>query len=75
MLTSPAVVEKFNKELAELKEDVRGLKRYIFLPLKDSEGEYKDSFVKKMLSRAIGRGPFYNFKNKESFLKHVRSGK
>lgn len=75
MLTSPIVVKKFNKELAELKENMRELKQYIFLPLKDSEGEYKDSFIKKILSRSIGRGPFYNFKNKESFLKHVRSGK
>ena len=75
MLTSPTIVKKFNKELAELKEDVRGLKQYIFLPLKDSEGEYKDSFVKKMLLRSISRGPFYNFRSKESFLKHVRSGK
>jgi len=75
MLTSPTVVKKINKELAELKEGIRGLKRYIFLPLKDSEGEYKDSFVKKMLSRSSGRSPFYHFKDKDSFLKHVRSGK
>ncbi|MEK7500534.1 MAG: hypothetical protein AAB642_00195 [Patescibacteria group bacterium] len=75
MLTSPTIVKKLSNELAELKEDVHGLKQYIFLPLKDSEGKYKDSFVKKMLSRSIGRGPFYNFNSKESFLKHVRSGK
>lgn len=74
-MPTQTVIKKFNKELEKIKEDMHEIKEYLFSPLKDSEGEYTDSFVKRILSRSIGRGPFSSFKNKESFLKHVRSGK
>ena len=74
-MSTSIVIEKFNKEFEELKENVIEIKKYLFSPLKDSEGEYLNSFVRKILERANGRGPFHRFKNKESFLKHVRSGK
>jgi len=54
---------------------VRAIKSFLFTPLKDPEGEYRESFIKKMLSRTQSRGPFYKFTDKESFLKHVRSRK
>ena len=66
---------KLNKEVKSLKEEVREIKRFIFAPLKDPEGEYRKSFIKKMLARSQSQGPFYRFTDKESFLKHVRSRK
>lgn len=74
-MSAQLMIRKFNKELEELKENVTEIKKYLFSPLEDSEGEYQSSFVKKMLKRAAGRDPFYRFKDKRSFLKHVRSGK
>ncbi|MDP3764176.1 MAG: hypothetical protein Q8Q95_00980 [bacterium] len=74
-MPTQTLVKKFNKELGKIKEEMHEIKEFLFLSLKDSEGEYTDSFVKKMLTRSGNRGPFRNFKNKESFLKHVRSDK
>ncbi len=74
-MPTQTLAKKLNKELGKIKEEMHEIKEYLFSPLKDSEGEYTDSFVKKILTRAGSRGPFRNFKDKESFLKHVRSGK
>lgn len=68
-------IKKFNEELEAVRENVDEIKHYLFSPLKDSEGGYRNSFVKKMLVRASGQGPFYRFTGKDSFLKHVRNGK
>lgn len=70
-----ATIEKLNKEMAELRGDIHQMKEFLFTPLKDSEGEYKEFFVKKMLSRSLNNGPFHRFTDRESFLKHVRSKK
>ncbi|MBI2100839.1 MAG: hypothetical protein HYT47_02365 [Candidatus Vogelbacteria bacterium] len=72
IMTTGTLVRKLNKEVSELKSDVREMKRFIFAPLKDPEGKYKKSFIKKVLARTQGAGPFYRFSNKESFLTHVR---
>lgn len=74
-MSAQVLVRKLNQELTELKADVREMKRFIFAPLKDSEGEYRESFVKKMLARAQKQGPFYKFTSRENFLKHVRAAK
>lgn len=74
-MSTQIVIRKFNKELEEIKENVNEIKHYLFSPLKDPEGKYRHSFVKKMLARAGGQGPFYRFTGKDSFLKHVHSGK
>lgn len=70
-----ATIEKLSEEMAELRGDIHQMKEFLFAPLKDSEGEYKESFVKKMLMRSLSNGPFYRFSGKESFLSHVRSKK
>lgn len=72
---SLVTIEKLNKDVAELKGDMHQMKEFLFTPLKDLEGEYKESFVKKMLMRSLSNGPFYRFSGKESFLSHVRTQK
>ncbi|MEK7565020.1 MAG: hypothetical protein AAB394_03625 [Patescibacteria group bacterium] len=74
-MSTQALAQKLNKELGKIKEEMNGIKEYLFSPLKDLEGEYVNSFVKKILTRASQRGSFRRFNNKESFLKHVRFGK
>lgn len=73
-MSTQLLFKKINKEVVELRDDVKEIKKFLFAPLKDPEGEYRMSFIRKMLSRAQNRGPFYRFTGKESFLKHV-SGK
>ena len=74
-MTTQTLIKKLNREVGILREDVREIKKMVLTPLEDSEGEYRKSFVKKMLARAQSQGPFYRFTDKESFLKHVRSKK
>lgn len=74
-MPTPTVIRKFNKELETIRGNVNEIKHYLFSPLKDSEGGYRNSFVKKMLVRAGGQGPFYRFTGRDSFLKHVRNEK
>lgn len=61
--------------MVELKGDLRQIQSFLFAPLKDTEGEYKKSFVKKMLSRSLNENSVRRFTNKEQFLKHVRRSK
>lgn len=74
-MSTQVVIKKLNREVRGLKNDVQEMKKFLFAPLKDSEGDYKDSFVKKMLVRTQSSGPFYKFINKESFLRHARPKK
>ncbi len=74
-MTTQLLVEKLNKEVKTLKKDLNEMKKIIFPPLRDEEGEYKESFVKKILSRAGTEGLFYRFTDKESFLRHANSKK
>lgn len=74
-MSTQILIKKLNKEVGELKGDVREIKRFLFAPLKDTEGEYKNSFVKKVISRLQSGGPFYKFAGQKSFLQHVRAKK
>lgn len=74
-MTTATLVKKLNKEVEFLKKEMREMKQMMVVPAGDPEGEYKESFIKKMLVREQSNGPFYRFTDKASFLKHVRSGK
>ena len=74
-MSTQVLIQKLNKELAVLKEDFKEVKKFLFAPLKDDEGEYRDSYVKKILSRSQRQGRFYRFVNAKDFLKHVRKRK
>ncbi|MBI2097627.1 MAG: hypothetical protein HYT46_01690 [Candidatus Vogelbacteria bacterium] len=71
-MTTVTLVRKLDKEVGELKSDVRELKHFLFAPRKDPEGKYKKAFIKKVRARTQAAGPFYRFSNKEEFLAHVR---
>lgn len=72
-MSSQILIRKLHKEVGELRDDVRTMKRFLTSPLKDGEGEYRESFIRKMLARSQSRGPFRRFTTREAFLKHVRS--
>lgn len=74
-MSTQVLVRKLNKEVSELKDDLRGLKEFLFAPLKDSEGEYTHSFVRKMLLRSQRDRALYTFRDQKSFLAHVQSKK
>ncbi|MEK7089995.1 MAG: hypothetical protein AAB930_00205 [Patescibacteria group bacterium] len=74
-MTTQVLVEKLDKEVGELRMDINEMKRFLFQPLKDPEGEYRESFIRKMFKRSLSSRPFTRFADKESFLRHVRSKK
>ena len=74
-MTAQTLIKKLNQEVAGLKGEIREMKKFLFAPLKDSEGEYRESFVKKIRSRSQSQGALHRFTDKESFLMHVRTKK
>lgn len=63
-------LNKINKEMASLKRQTNILKNLVILSLKDSGGEYKESFVKKILKKSK-KNPEFRFENKKEFLKQI----
>ena len=58
--------------LKELKREVELLRSFVIGQTgKDPEGRYKPEFVKRVL-KAAQEKPTYEFKDAESFLKHIR---
>lgn len=43
-------VKRLNKEIADLKQEIRRLKLYGYMPIKDVENMYKDNFIKLILN-------------------------
>lgn len=74
-MTAQMVIEKLGREVGELKTDITEMKQFLFQPLKDPEGEYRDDFIKKLFKRSLSPGPFMRFTDKQSFIRHVRSKK
>ncbi|MBI3589744.1 MAG: hypothetical protein HY093_05040 [Candidatus Liptonbacteria bacterium] len=73
-MTTQTIVKKLNREVESLQSDVRQVKKVLFSTLYDTEGEYKESFIKKVLARSKEPAK-YRFTSKAEFLKHVRSSK
>ena len=74
-MNTQILVQKLNNDVKELKDDIKGIKNLLFAPLKDTEGDYSKLFVKKMFARSKRNRPFYQFANKETFLKHEQISK
>ena len=70
-MSTQLLVKKLNKEVIELKNDMREMKKLLVASLRDTEGEYTKSFVTKMLRRAQSNRPLHRFTGKEAFLKKV----
>ena len=73
-MTTQTLIRKLNKEVVTLRQDVRDIKNILLAPLSDPEGEYRKSFVKKVLARAKEETT-WRFTTKEDFLRHVHGGK
>ncbi|MEK7138338.1 MAG: hypothetical protein AAB787_02400 [Patescibacteria group bacterium] len=73
-MTTQTIVKKLNREVEDLQNDVRQVKKVLFSTLYDTEGEYKESFVKKVLTRSK-ESANHRFSSKAEFLKHVRASK
>ena len=69
---STETAEKIYKEIRNLKEETKALKELIFLILKDPEGEYKNLFINKILTKARSK-PKFTFTGKKTFLKQISS--
>ncbi len=64
--------EKIYKELKALRKETETLKELFFLIVKDPEGEYRDTFVRRILKKARS-SPRFSFRNKNGFLKELTS--
>ncbi len=73
-MTTAILVKKLNKEVATLQKEVRDIKRMLAIPALDPEGEYRPSFVKKMLLREK-EAATYRFTTKEDFLARLHDRK
>ncbi|OGD24223.1 hypothetical protein A2Z10_02915 [Candidatus Azambacteria bacterium RBG_16_47_10] len=69
---STASEEKIYKEVKELRKETKALKELLFLVIKDAEGEYKKSFVKRIVKKS-GAHPRFLFTDKKDFLSRVAS--
>lgn len=67
---STQTAEKIYKEVKALKEETKILKELVFLILKDPEGEYKESFIKKIVKKYRSE-PQFVFTDKKDFLKQI----
>ncbi|MBI5079493.1 hypothetical protein HZB06_02375 [Candidatus Wolfebacteria bacterium] len=67
---SAQTAEKIYKEIKALKEETKILKELVFLVLKDPEGEYRESFIKKIIKKYRNE-PQFVFTDKKDFLKQI----
>lgn len=72
IVSTQVLIKKLDKNVKGLRSDIQEMKNFLFASMKDKEGEYRGSFVAKILSRSQGKGPFYRFSGKSAFLKHVQ---
>lgn len=67
-----ATLEKLNRNVSELKEEIKILRSFVIGTLgKDKEGEYQSEFVKKIRKLASEEATIA-FQNKKSFIKRIR---
>lgn len=66
-------LEKLNRNISKLQEEIGTLRSFIIGVLgKDKEGKYRPDFVRKVF-KAASEDTSFTFRNKETFLKKIRS--
>jgi len=70
-MSTDVLVKKLNREVGVLREEVNKMQKLLFQVVADTEGEYRPSYVKKMLLREKAK-PVFRYLNKKTFLDHVR---
>ena len=65
-------IKTLNKKTRELEKEVELLRSFVIGQAgKDPEGRYNPAFVRRIL-KATKEEPTYEFKNTESFLRHLQ---
>lgn len=66
-------IEKLNQEVSNLKKEVKNLRSLLVGALrKDSEGEYRPEFVRKILSLSKTKGGL-KFKDSKNFIEQIKN--
>lgn len=69
-MTTQTLIKQLDREVSILRKDTEVIKGILLATYCDPEGEYKKSFVRKMLAR-VKEKPRYRFTTGEAFLKHI----
>lgn len=64
---STQTAEKIYKEVKAIRKETESLKELVYFLLRDSEGEYKASFVGRTGKQLLSK-PAYSFSTKKDFL-------
>ena len=71
---SIATVQKLSREMFDLRKDIFEIKQIILEVVGDPEGEYQNTFVKKIQKRANEKST-YRFNGAKTFLRQVYGAK
>ncbi len=63
-------LEKLYKEVKELKEETIKFRKLILFLISDSEGEYKEEFIRRILKKSKEK-PVFTLKDKKAFLEEI----
>lgn len=69
-MSTDVIVRKLNKEVRELRGEVRHMQDVLVQVMGDNEGEYQRAFVKKVFAREKEK-PLFRYATPAAFLKHV----
>ena len=70
-MVDSTMVQKLNRDVTILRRDVTQIKGVLSNLLRDSEGEYRQQYVRKIETRSRVK-PSHRFAGRALFLKHVR---
>ena len=73
-MTTATLVKKLSKQVETLQRDMQSIKKVVFALPRDPEGEYRPSFVKKILAREK-EPTTYSFTTNEDFLRQLHGRK
>lgn len=73
-MTTATLVRKLNKQVETLQRDMQTIKKVVFAPISDPEGEYRPAFIKKILAREKEPAT-YRFTTKKDFLRQLHGRK
>lgn len=70
-MSTDVLVKKLNREVAGLRLEIRRMREALLQSIADPEGEYRSTFVKKVLAREREK-PRFRYAGRAAFLTHVR---
>ncbi len=71
-MSTEVLVKKLNKEVRDLRGEMNRMRKVLFQVVLDREGEYRKSFVQKVLRREKEKSLF-RYTTKAGFLRYVRT--